>query len=97
MTPPSGLNVCLYRLTPFDGILAAEREDAGATGASTLLGVPCGAVVLRSRADVASTGADLGLGEGKTRCSEACEEEGVKGELHRDGGLGGPGMEWETS
>ena len=86
----SRLNVKLRHLTPFDGLLAAEGEDVGATGASTLPGEQWGAVVLRSRADVAPAGANLGLGSGKTRCSEACKEEGVKGELHLDAGLGGP-------
>jgi hypothetical protein len=90
MTSPSKPSTSSFRLAPFDGLLAAEREDVGATGASTLPGEQWGAVILRSRADVAPAGADLGLGGGKTRCSEACEEEGVKGELHRDGGLGGP-------
>ena len=78
-----------YRSAPFDGFLAAEREDVGATGASTLPGEQWGAVVLRSRADVATAGADLGLGGGQTCCSEACKEESVKGEQHLGGGSGG--------
>jgi hypothetical protein len=38
MTSPSKPSTSSFRLAPFDGLLAAEREDVGATGTSTLLG-----------------------------------------------------------
>lgn len=69
------------------GGLAAEGEDVGAARARALLGVIWEAVVLRSRADVASAVANLGLWEGESCGGKAGEEEGVEVELHLERGL----------
>jgi hypothetical protein len=37
MTSPSKPSTSSFRLAPFDGLLAAEREDVGATGTSTVI------------------------------------------------------------